>query len=108
MQDWGDCVVNGAASISCLEPLFANVVTALVSFIGLVLFIMLIVGGYNYLFAGGDAKKMEKAKGTLSAAVIGLVVIVAAWLIILLIINFTGLEVLRHFNIDIGSPAGGH
>jgi hypothetical protein len=94
--DWSvyDCVKFGdVASIKCLEPLFANVVSAIVSLIGVGLFLMLIIGGYNYLFAGGDTKKLEKAKGTISGAIIGLIVMVAAYLIIKLIGDFTNTNV---------------
>jgi hypothetical protein len=96
-QEWTDCFetgvdnAEGVATIRCLEPLFSNIVTGLITLAGVALFVMLIISGYNYLFAGGDMKKLEKAKGAMSGALIGLVVIVAAYLIIRLIEEFLGL-----------------
>jgi hypothetical protein len=76
-----------------LESLFKNVVVALTALVGIALFIMLIIGGYGFLFAGGDQKKLEKARGTLTAAITGVVVIVVAYLILLTIQKFTGVNV---------------
>lgn len=86
---WGDCVKEEAAQITCIVPLFTNIVQGVLSLSGVALFVMLVLGGYNFLFSGGDQKKLEAAKGTLTSAIIGLVVIVAAYLIINAIQLFT-------------------
>ncbi len=91
--DWGSCVVDGAATFKCLEPIFGNVVQALTALVGVVLFIMLVVGGFSFLVSGGDQKKLEKARGTLSAAITGLVIIVVAYLILKTITVLTGVDV---------------
>jgi hypothetical protein len=95
--DWGSCVsqtgvTKSVATISCLEPLFENAVWGVVALAGVGLFIMLIIGGYGFLFSGGDPKKLEKARGTLTNAIIGIVVIVTAYLIIRTIGVFTGIN----------------
>jgi len=106
--EWGntaDCIqtMNGVevASIKCLEPLFINIVSAAVSLAGVALFLMLILGGYNFLFAGGDQKKLQKAKGTLTGAVVGLVVIACSYLIIKAISVITGVSDIETFRIII-------
>ncbi|MBU1326583.1 hypothetical protein KKB64_00150 [Patescibacteria group bacterium] len=93
MISWADCADTGAATVGCLEPIFVNVVRALVSLAGVALFVMLIIGGFNFLFGGGDQKKLEQAKGTITNAVFGLVVIVCAYLILKTIKVFTGVDV---------------
>lgn len=82
----------GVAQLSCLEPLFARIVSLVASFAGIIFFIMLLVGGFRYLFSGGDAKAAEAAKGTLTAAFLGLVLIVASYIILRVIGSFTGLD----------------
>lgn len=77
------------ATIKCLESMFTNVVQAVMALTGVALFIMLVIGGYNFLLSGGDQKKLETARGTLTSAVIGLVVIVTAFLIIKTVQVFT-------------------
>lgn len=106
-MDWGSCLDNGSngsdvATIKCIEPLFNNIITAVVSLAGLALFLMLIIGGFNFLFAGADPKKMEQARGTLTNALIGIIVIVAAYLIISFIGQFTGLQnLLNNFTANV-------
>ncbi len=87
------CEVQGAATLGCLEPIFTSVVKALLELAGAVLFIMLLVGGFKFLFSGGDQKKLESAKGAITNAIIGLVVIIMAYLILLTIKTFTGVDV---------------
>lgn len=87
------CLANGdVAQIKCLEPLFASVVSVVTSLAGILFFIMLLIGGFRYLLAGGDPKKIESAKGTLTAAILGLILIVSSYLILRLIEAFTGLD----------------
>ncbi len=87
------------ASFTCLEPMFGSVVRAVVALAGVALFIMLLVGGFKMLISGGDAKKLDSAKGTITNAVIGLVVIVASYLILLTIKQITGVNVTQfHIN----------
>jgi hypothetical protein len=96
-----DCIQQDTATIKCLEPVFVNVISAATSLAGVALFLMLIFGGYNFLFAGGDQKKLEKAKGTLTGAVIGLVIIACAYLIIKAISTITGVTGVETFRIII-------
>lgn len=103
LAQWNDLYEGDVASIKSLEGLFETVVKALVSLIGLTLFVVLLSGGFNYLFAGGDPKKMEKAKGTMSGAMLGIVIIVAAYLIIQLVAEFTGVDSILNFTIDSGN-----
>jgi hypothetical protein len=54
---------------------------------------MLLVGGFKWLTSGGDAKKTEQARGTLTAAIFGLILIVSGYIILNIIQYFTGLNV---------------
>lgn len=45
-------------------------------------FIMLIIGGLRWILAGGDEKSVEKARNTITAALIGLVIVLVAYAII--------------------------
>lgn len=87
---------KGAASlggIGGIERIFSNIVAAVIGFAGIVLFIMLIIGGLQWATAGGDPKKAEMARKTLTSAIIGLVLVAMALLIIRLIESFTGVTV---------------
>lgn len=92
-QSFSNCMIQDAATFQCLEPIFGNIVQALTALVGVAIFIMFVVGGFSFLMSGGDQKKLDKAKGTLTNAIIGVVVIVAAYLILLTIKTLTGVDV---------------
>lgn len=99
---------SDVATIYSLETLFANVVGVVVSLSGAALFVMFIIAGFSFLFGGGDPKKLEQARGTFTNAIIGLIVIVAAYLIIRIIGVFTGTEdTILQFTIPGGGGAVG-
>lgn len=81
------------ATIGSIPSLVANIIRAIVAFSGVILFIMLVIGGMSFLFSGGDQKKLEKAKGTITSAFAGLIVLVGSYLILKLIEQFTGIPV---------------
>lgn len=88
-----DCAVGGVATIQCLVPLIANVIQAVVSLGAVALFIMLLVGGFNFLFSAGDQKKLETARGTVTQAITGIIIMSIAYLIIRTIELFTGVHI---------------
>lgn len=99
-QPWGNCLYDGdVAQISCLVPLFSNVVRAALQLAGVVLFILFVYAGFNFLLSGGDPKRLQQARSTLTYAIIGLVVIVVSYLIIQLISTITGVQGLNQFTI---------
>ncbi len=101
----GNCVTtdpkSGAevATIQGFECVFRNVVSVAVTLAGLAIFVMLIIGGFKYLTSGGDPKAQEQAKNTMTYAVLGLVLIIAAYLILNFISVFTGIDALKTFTI---------
>lgn len=90
--------MNDVAQLSNLQDVFSRVIEVALSFAGIVLFIMLIVGGFKYITAGGDPKGIEGAKKTLTYAIAGIVLIALSFLILRFIEVFTGAPVTQ-FNI---------
>lgn len=89
-------VIEGPAEIASRFPDLAAVINKLIPllfvFAGLILFVMLIFGGFDLLTSGGDPKKAESAKGKITNAVIGFVIVfIAYWLTQILSLIF-GLE----------------
>lgn len=91
-----------AAQLCNLEEIFRNILAAIGSLAAVVLFIMLVVGGFKWLTSGGDAKKLEQARGTLTAAFLGLILIIAAYIILRIIGYFTGLDLTIFRVVNIG------
>lgn len=57
-------------------------------------FIMLLIGGIRWILAGGDEKSVEKARNTITAALIGLVIVLVAFALIKLVEQFFGVSIL--------------
>ena len=99
-----DC--DPASGVSCeanqlsdLTGVFGRIISSLLPIGGIILFVMLIVGGFYFIFSGGDPRRVEGARNTITYAVIGIVVLAAAFLIIQIIANFVGVPALLNFNI---------
>lgn len=60
----------------------------------LIFFFMLVLGGIRYITSGGDKGQTEAARGQITAALIGLVIVFAAWAIINLVNLFFGVNIL--------------
>lgn len=88
-----DEVYNDVATIKGLDKLFANVVTVVLELAGIILFIMLLNGGFKYLTSQGDPKALESAKGTLTHAIIGLVVLLLSFVFLVIIEGITGAKI---------------
>ena len=88
------------ATIADLGLLFKNIVSYALGFAGIVLFILLLVGGFKFITSGGDPKAVESAKKTLTSAIAGLFIILASYLIMILISNILGVDV-TEFKISI-------
>lgn len=80
-------------TLKCFEAVFQNIIIAVSAFAGIVFLLILLAGGFKYLTAAGDPKKVEQAKGTITAGFAGVLLIAAAFVILVLIENFTGVNV---------------
>ncbi len=95
---WGsECyeVVDGEkiATLQGLECLFRNLLGSITTLAGIAFGAMLVVGGFKLIFAGGDKQQIQKAKGVFTTAFIGLALMVIAWFILVIIEQFTGINV---------------
>ena len=80
-----------------IGAIIASLVQLALGAAGLLFFVMLLIGGLRYLTAGGDEKAAAAARGTLTSAFIGLVIIIAAFLIAQLLFTIFGLQGIVQF-----------
>lgn len=73
---------GGLVSIGLNVLLFVAFVAALA---------FLIIGGIRWILSGGDKEGTAKARSTVTSALIGLVVVLAAWILINIILKFFNL-----------------
>lgn len=76
-----------------------NIISALIILVliiaALVFLFMLILGGIRYITSGGDKAQTESARGQITAALIGLVIVFAAWAVINLVNLFFGINIME-------------
>jgi hypothetical protein len=71
-----------AAGGGSLESLISTVINAVLLIAGVVAVIYLIVGGYQYITSGGNAEQAQAGRTTVLNAIIGLVIIFAAFVVV--------------------------
>lgn len=80
-------------TLKCLEGVYKQILTVVVSLGILALFVMLVIGGFKYLTAAGDPKAATSAKQTMTYAVIGLGLMAISFLIFRIIEFYTGVNI---------------
>lgn len=72
-----------------LESTVIKVIQWILGLLGLVAVIMILIGGFQWMTAGGNEEKVASAKKIISAAVIGLIVVLLAWAIVIFVSQST-------------------
>ncbi len=88
------------AQLKDLEGIFGNVISLAIGLGGIVLFVMLILAGFNYISSAGDPQKAAAARNTATYAILGLVLLALAYLFLRLIASFTGANEILNFQIS--------
>ncbi len=78
-----DYGINYANNIELGNEAPTDIVVAAVNWVlgilALIAVIMVLIGGFKWMTAGGNEERVDSAKKLLVAAIIGLVIILAAW-----------------------------
>jgi len=82
----GGEVINNPKDFNPKFTDLGSIITQLLPYIlvlaGLILFILLIIGGFGLLTSGGSPDKVKSAQGKITSAVIGFVIIfISYWLV---------------------------
>ncbi len=72
-----------------LKDTVVNIIQWLLGVLALVAVTLIIYGGFVWLTAAGNEEKIEKAKKVISAAVIGLIIVLLAWAIVIFVAGTT-------------------
>lgn len=100
-QDGGG--FEGLSSIS-IGDLISGLISLALLVAAVIFFFMLVIGGIRWILSGGDKGQTEAARGQITAALIGLVIVFAAWAIGNIIGAFFGVEI---FNFTIPTLGAG-
>jgi len=70
-----------------LEGTVIAIIQWILGLLGLISVVMILFGGFTWMTAGGNEEKISKAKKIISAAVIGLIIVLLAWAIVIFVVN---------------------
>lgn len=96
-MDWSSCLVDDVPTLNCLPIIFVNLINGALVFSGATALIFIIISGLTLMNSGGDQKKVASAKGTLTYAIIGLVLALLSFAIVNVISTLTGVTCIKEF-----------
>ena len=80
--------------IGNIGTLISALVGVLLILAALMAFFFLILGGIQWITSGGDKAGMEAARNKITHAVVGLIIVGAAWAVMILLQNFLGVTII--------------
>lgn len=102
-KDWGKisggCVIGDVATIQGIGCLVANVLSVTLTIIGLAGFVMVIYAAFYMMLMGSNSQGAEKAKNTITMAVVGIIVALSSFIILNIISAFTGVSLVENIAI---------
>jgi len=78
-----------------IGSLISNIVGLLFMFAFLLTLLYLLMGGLQWITAGGDKTQLESARNKITNAIVGLIIVAAAYAIFTLVGQFLGLDVAK-------------
>jgi hypothetical protein len=96
---------SGQYTITNLGNLISAIVGTLLIIAALIAFLYLILGGIQWITSGGDKAGMEHARNKITHAIVGLIIVGAAWAIMTLVQNFLGVNIIGS-NLSFPTPQG--
>ena len=77
----GPDVVTSATGLGVKDPraIAADVINIILGFLGIIAVVIILLGGFKWMTAGGNEDKVGEAKKLITAGIIGLVIILASF-----------------------------
>lgn len=91
--------------IESLGKLLSATVGTILIIAALLAFIYLLLGGIQWITSGGDKAGMEAARNKITHAIVGLIIVGAAWAIMILVQEFLGTKFIGS-EVELPSPVG--
>jgi TRAP-type C4-dicarboxylate transport system permease small subunit len=78
-----------------VDAFIRGLIRVIFIFSTLAVLIFLIYGGFKWVTSGGDKTKTEEARGTITAAIVGLAIIALAFIVVRLLEAFFGISITK-------------
>jgi len=93
-------------NITSVPQLVRGAVSLVMIIAAIASFGYLIWGGITWITSGGDKGKVEEARMRISAALVGLVIVAAAWAIMLMVQHFLGINIFGDTAVNLPTATG--
>lgn len=83
-EDYGLGATAGAAGVPTsrnLQEIVGDVIGTILSFISVIFFVLMLYGGFLWMTARGESSQVDKARDTIFGAIIGIIIVLAAYAI---------------------------
>ena len=95
----------GNLDIQSVTSLIEQGIRLAASFIGIIVFVYLLVASFQYIMAGGNDAKQADAKRAIQAAVIGFIIVIASYAMVSFLLNRLGFNDSIRNNTGIPGPS---
>lgn len=85
---------SGTQALSQVTGTISSVIGFMTIAAGIWFMFEMLFSGYEWISAGGDAKKLEKARERLTHGFMGLLIVVGAWALLAITGQFLGFDIL--------------
>ncbi len=82
-------------STSAIEKLISNTLVVLTVIAGIAFMLYFLLGGLNWITAGGDKGKIDKAKAMMTNGAVGIIIIAVSYAIVWIVGTALGLDILE-------------
>lgn len=82
------CMSTGLPTTQASSYELKLILSIIFAILGAISVLFVVIGGFRYTISGGDPQDMQKAKGTIMYAVIGLVVAIIAEAIVTFVLSY--------------------
>jgi hypothetical protein len=73
------------------QGIISNIINLFLVIAFVVFLFLLLLGGIQWITSGGDKESLARARGKITSAIIGIIIVISTWAILNLVKNFFGL-----------------
>ena len=80
-------IAGGSAINKDPRTIAASLINVALGFLGIIAVVIVLIGGFKYMTAGGEEEKTTEAKKLIVSGIIGLAIILSAWAVTGFVVN---------------------
>ena len=90
---------NRVPKVTSVSRLISSTIQLLLIVAAVFFFIYLLIGGIQWIMSGGDKAKIEAARGRITHALIGLLIVLGVWIINGILSSLFGIDIISNIKL---------